>query len=530
MTTDDTADAVRMIGVSKSFGGVRALENVDLCIGVGEIHALLGENGAGKSTILKILSGVQPPTAGTVEIGGVPLTEFTPQASRTAGVAMIFQEMSLIPTLTVAQNVFLMREVKSRSGLIDDKAAVNRTRKLFDELGVDVDSTAKVGDLGAGQRQLTEIVKATSQHTRVLILDEPTSALSAKEVDQLFSHVRRLKAEGVAVIYVSHRMDEIFRLADRATILRDGKHVITAPMGELTLDSMIAHIVGRRSRGFSDVTRQAASVGEPLLEARGLSGLHKPHEVDLTLHRGEVVGVAGLLGSGRSSLARLLFGIEPMVKGEIRIKGRPVSIGGPPDAIGHSIALIPEDRARQGFVAHHSVASNIVLPNLNRLSGMSFVKRRQAAALAEAWIRNLRIRTASRDSPVRSLSGGNAQKVVLAKWLARDPDILILDEPTAGIDIGSKSEIVTLIRDLARQGKAILVLSSEVQELLAACDRILVMSDGRIVRDIPRHDLDDAGLPADSIDNLQHAEQELQKAMQEARGRGRVRSEGTVVK
>lgn len=512
-----------MTGVSKSFGGVRALEDVDLSVRAGEIHALLGENGAGKSTILKILRGVQPPTAGRVEIGGVAMTEFTPQAARAAGVAMIFQEMSLIPTLTVAQNIFLMREVKDAAGLIDDRAAIAKARQLFSELGVDVDPTAKVGELGAGQRQLTEIVKATSQHTRVLILDEPTTALSAAEVDHLFEHVRRLKADGVAVIYVSHRMDEIFRLADRATILRDGKHVVTAPMAELTLDSMIAHIVGRRSRGFSDVTRQTAIVGEPLLEARGLSGVQKPRSIDLKLHRGEVVGIAGLLGSGRSSLARVLFGVEPIAAGEISIRGRAVTIRTPSDVIAEGVALIPEDRARQGFVTQHTVASNIVLPSLDRLSRLAFVNARRVAEVAEASIRSLRIKTASRDSPVRSLSGGNAQKVVLGKWLATQPDILILDEPTAGIDIGSKSEIVMLIRDLARHGKAMLVLSSELQELLAACDRILVMSDGRIVRDMARHELDDARLPADSIDNLQHAEQKLQKAMQEARGTARER-------
>ena len=288
-------------------------------------------------------------------------------------------------------------------------------------------------------------------------------------------------------------------------------------MSDFTLETMIAHIIGRRSRGFSDVTREAAKIGEPLLETLGLSGLEKPRDVDLTLHRGEVVGVAGLLGSGRSSLARVLCGIQPKAGGEICIKGRSVGIATPRDAIVAGIALVPEDRARQGFVAFHSVETNIDLPNLGRLSKNSWVSRSKAAALAEASIKRLRIKTDSRKAAVRTLSGGNAQKVVIAKWLATEPDVLILDEPTAGIDIGSKSEIVTLIRDLAKSGKAILVLSSELQELLAACDRILVMSEGRIVRDIARHDLDDPTNP-DSIDALQHAEQKLNQAMQEARG------------
>ncbi len=515
--TDAPMEAVRMTGVSKQFGGVKALEGVDLSVRFGEIHALLGENGAGKSTILKILSGVLAPSAGMVEIDGQPVTTFTPQAARASGVTMIFQEMSLVPTLTVAQNIFLTREMKS-GGLIDDRAAASRARTLFADLGVDIDPNARVSDLGAGQRQLTEIVKAASQRPRVLILDEPTTALSSNEVERLFAYVRRLKAEGVAVIYVSHRMDEVFRLADRATILRDGRLVRTAPLSEMTLESMIADIVGRRSRGFSDVAREAAVVGEALLEARGLTGVHKPRGVDLTLHRGEVVGVAGLLGSGRSSLARVLAGVEPMRAGEIRIRGRPVAISSPRDAIAGGVALIPEDRARQGFVAQHSIASNVALPNLDRLSSAAFVSRSRMNSLVDKAIARLRIKTPGRDNAVRNLSGGNAQKVVIAKWLAAEPDVLVLDEPTAGIDIGSKAEIVTLIRDLARQGKAILVLSSELQELLAACDRILVMSDGRIMREIARHDLDDPDAPADSTDALHYAEQRLQKAMQQARG------------
>jgi ribose transport system ATP-binding protein len=419
--------------------------------------------------------------------------------------------------LTVAQNIFLTREIKV-GGLIDDRAAVTQARALFAALAVDIDPNAKVADLGAGQRQLTEIVKATSQSPRVLILDEPTTALSANEVDRLFDYVRRLRAENVAIIYVSHPMDEIFRLADRATILRDRRHVITASMDELTLESMIAHIVARRSRGFSDVTREAALVGDVAFEARGLCGLHKPKQVDLTLRNGEVVGIAGLLGSGRSSLARVLCGVEPMTAGEIRIRGRAVTIASPRGAIASGLALILEDRARQGFVAAHSVASNIALPNLDRLAGVGWVSGSRTVELVDRAVARLRIKTASRDNPVRNLSGGNAQKVVIAKWLATEPDVLVLDEPTAGIDIGSKSEIVILIRDLARQSKGILVLSSELQELLAACDRILVMSDGRIVREIARTDLDDANDIADSIDALQHAEERLQNAMQQARG------------
>ncbi|WP_062017994.1 sugar ABC transporter ATP-binding protein [Aureimonas sp. AU4] len=512
-------EAVRMRGVSKHFGGVRALEGVDLDIRPGEVHALLGENGAGKSTILKILRGVQPPSAGTVEIGGTAMTGFTPAIARRLGVSMAFQEMSLVPTLTVAQNVFLNREIKA-GALIDDRAAIEEARRLFVRMGVAVDPLAKVADIPAGHRQLTEIVKATSQPCKVLVLDEPTTALSGNEVERLFDYVRQLKAEGVAVVYVSHRMDEIFRIADRASVLRDGRHVVTGPMADFTLDSLIAHIIGRRSRGFSDVVRETATVGETILEARSLVGEHKPAGVDLTLRRGEVVGIAGLLGSGRSSLARVLAGVAPLRGGEIRVKGRAVAINKPADAIAAGIALVPEDRSRQGFVAFHSVESNIALPNLSRLSDGGFVDGSKSARLADESIARLRIKTDGRRAPVRSLSGGNAQKVVIAKWLATEPDILILDEPTAGIDIGSKSEIVTLIRGLAKAGKAIIVLSSELQELLAACDRILVMSDGRIAREIDRYALD-PGPGSTEADALGQAEQTLNTFMQQARSEAR---------
>ena len=353
--------AVRLTGVTKTFGGVTALSDVSLDVYVGEIHALLGENGAGKSTILKILNGVHAPTAGRIEVYGEPLEEHTPEAAKRAGIGMIFQEMSFVPTLSAAQNIFLNNEAKDGLGLIDDKAAARRARELFETLGVEIDPKVLVGDLSAGQRQLTEIVKAISRNVRVLILDEPTTALSGGEVEKLFAFLRRLKSEGVAIIYVSHRMDEITRIADRATILRDGRHVVTAPMSDLTLDKIIEYIVGRRSRGFSDVKRRNASRGAPLLEVRSLSGPRKPISVDLTLYAGEVVGVAGLLGSGRSALARVLFGIDSKRAGEILIRGTPVEIANPGDAIAKGMALVPEDRLRQGLILEHSVEFEHVL-------------------------------------------------------------------------------------------------------------------------------------------------------------------------
>ena len=453
---------------------------------------------------------------GEIEVYGQPLNEHTPDAAKRAGIGMIFQEMSLVPTLTAAQNIFLNNEAKDGLGLIDDRTAARRARELFGTLGVDIDPNALVGDLSAGQRQLTEIVKAISRNVRVLILDEPTTALSGGEVEKLFAFLRRLRSEGVAIIYVSHRMDEITRIADRATILRDGRHVVTAPMSELTLDKIIEYIVGRRSRGFSDVKRLSASRGVPLLETRGLSGSRKPVSVDLTLYAGEVVGVAGLLGSGRSALARVLFGIDRKRAGDILIKGSPVAIMGPRDAIAKGMALVPEDRLRQGLILEHSVESNTSLSILDRLASWLFVSSARASAAADRQIEGLRIKTSSRDAAVRTLSGGNQQKVVIGKWLNAEPDIFVLDEPTGGVDIGSKAEIIALVRDLAARGKAVLVISSELSELLTASDRILVMSDGRIASELARDSFDDPNPNDDGGEQLQFAERKLSQIIQRA--------------
>ena len=507
--------AVVMKGISKAFGGVKALDNVDFAVLPGEIHALLGGNGAGKSTILKVLNGVHRPDAGTIAVGGVALTTHTPEESRAAGIAMNFQEMSLIPTLSVAQNIFLTREARTARGWLDDAACEAKAAKIFAMLEVKVDPKAVVGTLGAGQKQLTEIAKAFSQSSMVLILDEPSTALAVSDVERLFTFLRKLKAQGVAVIYVSDRMDEIARIADRATILRDGKHVITAPLSDLPIDTMIEHIVGKRSKGLADVQRGNATRGEVLLEARGLSGAHKPHDISFALHRGEVLGLAGLLGSGRSSLARVIAGIEPAKAGELRIRGEVVSIRKPADAIQAGVALVPEARATQGIIPAHSVASNIVLAVLNRISAKGVVDRAKAQKITDDMIARLQIKTASRDHAVSTLSGGNQQKVVIGKWLATDPDILVLDEPTAGIDIGSKSEIIRLVRDLAAQGKGIVMISSELSELLTACDRILVMADGRAHQMIDRATLDDPAEP-DPGHRLQAAERQLQIEIQKA--------------
>ena len=520
-TTNDAGYAVRMTGVSKSFGGVKALQDVHLEVKAGEVHALLGGNGAGKSTILKILRGVHAPDSGTIEVNGKEMTAHTPVEARAAGIAMIFQEMSLIPTLTVAQNIFLNNENKDAYGFIDDRTAVRRARELFASFGVAVDPNTLASDIGAGPRQLTEIMKAISQKCSVLVLDEPSTALSAEDVDKLFDFIRKLKADGVAIIYVSHRMDEIGRIADRATILRDGRHVITADMAGLTLDSIIEHIVGKQSKGLSGIDRTGTRRGDPLLELKDLSGREKPRNVNLTLYAGEVVGVSGLLGSGRSALARVLFGIDPKTAGEVRIAGKLVDIKNPKDAIAEGMALVPEDRLRQGIVALHSVKANIGMSVLDRISHRGWMSAAKSDDLARKNIEQLRIKTDGPDAGLVTLSGGNQQKVVLGKWLATSPRILILDEPTAGIDIASKSEIVALVRRLASEGKAILMISSELTELLAACDRILILSDGRVLRDMSRHEFDDPAHQEHApTSDLQFAERKLQLTLQEVRLNG----------
>ncbi len=524
ITTDDarsrkdgvpaTGYAISMKNMTKTFGGVKALSDVSLDVKHGEVHALLGGNGAGKSTLLKILRGVQPPDSGTIVVDGIPLNEHSTEASQRAGIAMIFQEMSLIPTLTAAQNIFLNQEPKSAAGLIDDRECRRRARELFEEFKVDISPNEMVGNMSSGQRQLTEIVKAISQKSKILVLDEPSSALTETEVELLFDLLRQLKKDGVAIIYVSHRMEEIMRIADRATILRDGQFVLTAPISELTLDEIVAQISGKETRSL-DRAGQTSTVkaGEAFLELKNVSGARKPVSASLTLRKGEVVGVAGLLGSGRSSLARLIYGLNPPVSGEMTVKGKPVRFASPQEAIDGGIALVPENRLREGLIGSHSVASNICLPVLKRLSKWTMVSKKLSKKLVDEQIAALRVKTDSVNAPILALSGGNQQKVVVAKSLATLPDILVLDEPTAGIDIGSKTEIVELVREMARADKAVLLISSEPSELIAASDRILLMANGRIVREVAINELFSQDSKPD--ERMQQARQRLQVLIQE---------------
>jgi len=490
----NTADnVVEMRSISKAFNGVSVLKEVGFDVRKGEVHALAGGNGAGKSTLMKILQGVYQTDAGEILIGGKPAAINSIQDAKSAGIGMVFQEFSLVPSLTVAQNIFLGAEPLGRGGLIDDRAAVRRAKEVFAEMEVDVDAGAQVSRLGTAYWQLTEIAKALAQNAQVLIMDEPTASLARHESEALFELIDRLKQRGISIIYISHRMDEVYRLADRITILRDGRHLFTEPLTKVTPEQIVEGIVGKKVEGQLSY-RARNDVGtdvEPLLEVRGLNAGLRVRDVSFALRPGEILGLAGLMGSGRTELARALFGIDKLDSGQVLIRGRKVTLASPQQAINAGIALVPEDRRAQGLVLEHSVQDNLLLPLLKHIQRGPLLDGAKGNELSASLIKRFAVKVAHPHRPVRLLSGGNQQKVVIAKWLGTDPDILILDEPTAGVDIGTKSEILDMIRELASDGKAIIVISSEYPELLAVSDRVLVLKDGSIIRDIPRSDIAD---------------------------------------
>ena len=485
--------AVQMRGVFKSFDGVPVLKGVDLEVARGEVHALAGGNGAGKSTLMKILQGVYPMNEGEILIDGQPVALTSIQEAKAAGIGMVFQEFSLVPTLTVAQNIYLTTEPRGAGGLINDREAGAKAREVFRTMDVQVNPNATVGDLTTAYWQLTEIAKALAQEARVLIMDEPTASLAKHEADALFELVQRLKARDISITYISHRMDEIYRIADRITVLRDGRGLFTRPLSEVTPAQVVEGIVGRQIEGMlewgaRDAGEQAA---EPLLEVRNLNAGPRVRDVSFTLQAGEIVGLAGLMGSGRTELARVLFGIDRLESGEILLRGQRVDASDAGAAIAAGIALIPEDRRAQGLVLDHSVNDNLLLPLLPQVRRGPFVNDSEGRSLARSLIERFAVKVANPSRAVRLLSGGNQQKVVIAKWLGTEPDLLIMDEPTAGVDIGTKSEILARIRELAVSGKGVLVISSELPELLAVSDRVLVLRDGSVTRELPRQDIPD---------------------------------------
>ncbi len=484
-TTKETGLAARLQGIKKSFGGVQALKGVDFELRKGEVHALLGGNGAGKSTVMKMLVGVNTPDEGTIEVDGVQVEIPTPRAANELGIAMIFQEFSLVPTMTVAQNIYLTREPRTGIGFIDDREAVNRARQVFANMEVDIDPKALVGDLPTGLVQLTEIAKALSQNARILIMDEPSAALTTAEIRSMFEIVRRLQDQGIAIVYVSHRLEEIFEISDRITVVRDGRNVVTANIADVDMGQMIEYIVGQKV-SFEHMERPVDRKAAPLLEVTGLTSGSRVNQVSFRLYPGEILGLTGLMGSGRTELTRVLYGIDKVSAGEVKINGQTTHIHDPGDALEAGIALVPEDRRKQGLVLSHAVRDNLMVPILEKLAAGPLVDDDKGDGIVESFVKKLNIKTDSIRKRVGLLSGGNQQKVVIGKWLAVEPEILILDEPTAGVDIGAKSEIIDIIRALADQGKGVIVISSELPELLAMSDRILVLKGGTVYREIDR--------------------------------------------
>jgi rhamnose transport system ATP-binding protein len=477
------APRVELRGISKSFGATAALTDVSMDLLAGEIHGLVGENGAGKSTLVKILGGVHVPDAGTILLDGVPTHIPDPAMARSLGVAVVHQEPRLFPHLSVAENVFLADPPKGRLGEISWREMRRAAAALFDQLDVRLDVTAPVRGLSMADQQLIEIAKALSVDARVLILDEPTASLSAHEVERLFTIVRRTRERGVAILFVSHRLDEVFQLCDRATVLRDGRHVVTALTSSLTTADLVRHMVGRAVTLFP---KAEAPIGDVLLEVRGLAGANAFRDVSFTVRSGEIVGFAGLVGAGRTEIARVLFGIERPTAGEILLAGKAVHVTSPSAALRAGIAYVPEDRHQDGLVLDFSIAENMTLPILGRMFPRLFVHRAAEREIARGYAERLRVRTTGVDQLVQALSGGNQQKVVIAKWLATKPRVLILDEPTRGVDIGAKVEVHRIVSELAASGLGIILISSDLPEVLAMSDRILVLHEGRVTAEITR--------------------------------------------
>lgn len=485
-------NVVEMSDISKSFFGVKVLDSVNFEVTSGEIHALAGENGAGKSTLMKILQGIYALDSGEIQIAGEKASIHSFQDARKYGMGMVFQEFSLVPELSVAQNIFLDREHKNKLGLFDEKETIRQSKLVMEELGLDIDVTAKVSTLGRAFQQLTEIAKAIAGDAKILILDEPTASLAKEEVDALFKVLKQLTARGVSIVYISHRMDEIYRICDRITILRDGKKIAVSLLSEISPQEIIAHITGRKD--VEMLTHEGNSIARsstPIFEASRIQVGNRVNNVSFKLYPGEILGLAGLMGSGRTELVRAIFGLDKKDGGALKIDGKDVVIKNPRDAIAHGFALIPEDRRRQGLVMEHSVKQNILAANLSSLSHLNFLSFSKINSVVQDSITNFEVRPPEANREVRLLSGGNQQKVVISKWMATNPKIVLMDEPTVGVDIGTKVEIMKLVRAIAAEGKSVILISSELPELLGVCDRILVIRKGEIAEELDRKDVRD---------------------------------------
>jgi ribose transport system ATP-binding protein len=489
-------------GVGKQFPGVVALSEVDLTLSSGEVHALVGENGAGKSTLIKVLTGVHAPDAGTLLHRGEPVTFSRPMDAQDAGISTVYQEVNLVPLQSVASNLFLGREPRGRFGLVDFRAMNAKARELLSSYGVDVDVTRPLRTLGMGVRQMVAVARAAATAASVVILDEPTSSLEPREVDTLFGIISRLRENGVAVLYVSHRLDELYRICDQVTVLRDGRVVHSGPLAELPRLRLVASMLGRdleevRREGATkfDGERTAADT-EPVLTATGLTSKHRLDGVDVTVRPGEIVGLGGLLGAGRSETAMAIAGALPLDAGSVSVGGKRVRTGSVAVALRAGVVLLPEDRKADGILPDRSVRENIVLAALPRMSRFGLVSKRRQDAVVATFMKRLRIKASSPDQRVGDLSGGNQQKVLLARLLCTRPKVLLLDEPTRGIDVGAKAEVQSLVDELAAEGLGVVLISSEFDEVVEGSDSIVVLRSGRVVTTLAGADVNESALLA----------------------------------
>jgi inositol transport system ATP-binding protein len=469
---------LQMENISKSFPGVKALSDVNLTVRKGTIHALMGENGAGKSTLMKILDGIYAPDSGQITFQGQPVTIDTTHTALKLGISMIHQELSPIPYMMVSENIFLGREPLGRYGLIDKRKLNADTKALLDRLGIDIKPTSLMKTLSVANTQMVEIAKAISYDASLIIMDEPTSAITEREVDHLFRMIRSLKAKGVTIIYITHKMDEVFLIADDITVLRDGKHVATEPASQTNKGHLITMMVGRELTEM--FPKEVAPIGEIVLSVRNLTRDGIVADVSFDLRRGEILGIAGLMGAGRTTVIESIFGIHKIDAGEITIKGRKTQINSPADAIKNGLALLTEDRKLTGIMGVLPVRDNMVIASLSNYEKRGLLDGRRIEATYKEEKSRLDIKSPSMYQLIKLLSGGNQQKVLVSRWLLTSPDILILDEPTRGIDVGAKAEIHRLMSKLAQEGKAIIMISSELPEILGMSDRILVMHEGRV--------------------------------------------------
>ncbi|MFE0630588.1 sugar ABC transporter ATP-binding protein [Streptomyces sp. NPDC058864] len=499
----ETTPVLALEGVSKSFGAVRALRGVSLRLHAGEAHALAGENGAGKSTLIKTLAGVHRPDTGTVLLDGRPVEFHGPGDARDAGVAVIYQEPTLFPDLSVAENIFVGRQPRRSLGRVDHKAVREAAAELFRRLGVDLDPEQPARGLSIADQQLVEIAKALSFDARVLIMDEPTAALTGSEVARLFGVVKSLREQGAAVLFISHRLEEIFALCQRVTTLRDGAWIASEPLDGLTEDDLVRRMVGRDLDEL--YPKQDAEIGEVALSVRRLTREGVFTDVSFEVRRGEIVGLAGLVGAGRSEVARAIFGVDRRDAGEVVVDGKPLRGGAPSLAMAAGIALVPEDRRAQGLVMDMSIERNIGLTGFAATTKGGLMSRRAERSRALDWAVRLQVKYARLADVVGTLSGGNQQKVVLAKWLATAPEVLIVDEPTRGIDVGTKAEVHRLLSRLASEGVAVLMISSDLPEILGMADRVLVMHEGRLTAEIPRSEATEESVMAAATGRVRRA-------------------------